>query len=597
VLAAQYALAGAGTAEHLQCSPITWKFRLTDEPGLRTSTRHRRAHLTQARTIAIAGRCSVALIALSLFGGSNVLAQSARSKPSKPTPSRPASAAASAAASAKRAEEFVLKSGNDTIAVETMQQNGSDITAAMDARGSSRYTLDLKVDSQSLVSRLEIKAYGEASTTPTAHAIVAIVGDSVFAQVGTGIQRAATKVGAIPWVNPSFALLQVLVQRAHRLGAGPATIPLFLIEGGSTVSATVTRVGADSTVVEVGGAELRLHTSPSGEVLGGAVPAQRTEIVRRTIPYVATGVALAKPDYSAPANAPYTSEDVRVNTPGSYVLAGTLTMPRNRSARVPAVVMITGSGLEDRDETVPGVNGYRPFRQIADTLSRRGIAVLRMDDRSFGESGGDATSATTADFANDIRAALAYLKSRPDIDDRHLFLIGHSEGGEIAPMIAATDPSLAGIVTLAGPAETGREISHAQLAYAVSRDSALSAARRDSIVNGQDAILDSAAAHQPWVKYYLSYDPIATAKSVRVPALVLQGGNDRQISPDQAEKLAAALRAGGDKDVTVHVFPELDHLFLVDPTGDPSGYSRLPSRAIGADVLGTIADWVSDHSK
>ena len=538
-------------------------------------------------------------MALCLCTGPNALAQSTKPVSSKSAPRKPAPVKSVPAtlAAAKTAEMFVLKSGNDTIAVETMQQNGSDITAAMDARGSSRYTLDIKVDSQGLVSRLEIKAYGEASTTPTAHAIVAILGDSVVAQVGPGIQRATTKVGAIPWVNPSFALLQVLVQRAHRLGTGPATIPLFLIEGGSTASATVTRLGTDSTIVQVGGAELRLHTSPTGEVLGGAVPAQRTEIVRSAIPYSATGVALAKPDYSAPASAPYTSEDVRVNTPGSFVLAGTLTMPKGRNARVPAVVMITGSGLEDRDETVPGVSGYRPFRQIADTLSRRGIAVLRMDDRSFGESGGDAASATTADFANDIRAALAYLKARPDIDDRHLFLIGHSEGGEIAPMIAATDPSLAGIVTLAGPALTGREISHAQLEYAVTRDTTLSAVRRDSILNGQDAMLDSAATRQPWVKYYLSYDPIATAKTVRVPALVLQGGNDRQVSPDQAEKLAAALRAGGDKDVTVHVFPELDHLFLVDPTGDPSGYPRLPSKLIGADVLGTIADWVSGHSK
>jgi len=567
---------------------------LTDELGLRARTEIRHAHPTHA----VAGVCVSALIALGLCTATNVAAQSTRSAagksssksaPAKPSPARPASA--------KSAETFVLKSGNDTIAVETMQQDGNDITAAMDARGSSRYTLDVKVDSQSLVSRLEIKAYGEASTTPTAHAIVAIVGDSVFAQVGTGIQRAATKVGAIPWVNPSFALLQVLVQRARRLGAGPVTIPLFLIEGGTTVSATITRLGADSTLVEVGGAELRLHTSPNGEVLGGVVPAQHSEIIRRTIPYSATGVALAKPDYSAPANAPYTSEDVRVNTPGSFVLAGTLTMPKRRNARVPAVVMITGSGLEDRDETVPGVIGYRPFRQIADTLSARGIAVLRMDDRGFGGSGGDPASATTADFANDIRAALAYLKSRPEVDDKHLFLIGHSEGGEIAPMIAATDPSLAGIVTLAGPASTGREISHAQLQYAVSRDTALDATRRDSILKSQDAILDSAAAHQPWVKYYLSYDPIATAKNVRVPALVLQGGNDRQVSPDQADKLAAALKAGGDKDVTVHVFPELDHLFLVDPVGDPSGYPRLPSKLIGVDVLGTIADWVSAHAK
>src|SRR6185437_11369669 len=524
-------LAGTAIPEHLQCSPITWTSRLTDEPGSCTHAGSTRA--------AVAG-CFAVLMALCLCTGPNALAQSTKPVSSKSAPRKPAPVKSVPAtlAAAKTAEMFVLKSGNDTIAVETMQQNGSDITAAMDARGSSRYTLDIKVDSQGLVSRLEIKAYGEASTTPTAHAIVAILGDSVVAQVGPGIQRATTKVGAIPWVNPSFALLQVLVQRAHRLGTGPATIPLFLIEGGSTASATVTRLGTDSTIVQVGGAELRLHTSPTGEVLGGAVPAQRTEIVRSTIPYSATGVALAKPDYSAPASAPYTSEDVRVNTPGSFVLAGTLTMPKGRNARVPAVLMITGSGLEDRDETVPGVSGYRSFRQIADTLSRRGIAVLRMDDRSFGESGGDAASATTADFANDIRAALAYLKARPDIDDRHLFLIGHSEGGEIAPMIAATDPSLAGILTLAGP-----------------------------------------------------------AKTVRVPALVLQGGNDRQVSPDQAEKLAAALRAGGDKDVTVHVFPELDHLFLVDPTGDPSGYPRLPSKVIGADVLGTIADWVSGHSK
>lgn len=179
----------------------------------------------------IAGNCFGALIALVLCIGTNALAQSTKSAPrkssTKPAPDK--------SASTKSAESFVLKSGNDTIAVETVQQNGNDISAAMDARGSSRYTLDVKVDSQNLVSRLEIKAYSQAGTTPTAHAIVAIVDDSVFAQVGTGIQRAATKVGAIPWVNPSFALLQVLVQRARRLGAGPVTIPLFLIEGGRTV--------------------------------------------------------------------------------------------------------------------------------------------------------------------------------------------------------------------------------------------------------------------------------------------------------------------------------------------------------------------------
>lgn len=137
--------------------------------------------------VSVVGVWFVALVALCLCTGTNALAQSTRPASSKTAPGKPTPVKSVPArlAAAKSAEMFVLKSGNDTIAVETMQQNGSDITSAMDARGNSRYTLDVKVDSQSLVSRLEIKAYGEAGTTPTAHAIVAIVDDSVFAQVGT----------------------------------------------------------------------------------------------------------------------------------------------------------------------------------------------------------------------------------------------------------------------------------------------------------------------------------------------------------------------------------------------------------------------------
>ena len=507
------------------------------------------------------------------------------------------SSAAAQSVPARTAAQFALISGSDTIAVEQVQRDSNEFSAAFDTRGRGRYTLNAKVDPQGLVSRLELSSFAPAGTTALSHAIVAIVGDSVFAQVGTGVQRTGTKVGAIPWVNPSFALLEVLVQRARHIGTDSASIPLFLIQGGSTVMATVVRKGADSTIVDVASVSLRLHTSADGEVLGGVVPAQNSVITRTTIPYSAKGVALTPPDYSAPAGAPYVAEEVKVKSPEGFTLAGTLTMPKVHAARVPAVVMITGSGQEDRDETLPGVSGYRPFRQIADTLGRTGIAVLRLDDRGYGESGGDGSSATTADLANDTRAALAYLRSRPDVDPKHLFLIGHSEGGEIAPMVAETDPTLAGIVTLAGPAISGRRISHAQLGYALSQDTALSVAKRDSIAGTQDRILDSAAVAQPWVRYYLSYDPIVTARKVRVPALLLQGGNDRQISPDQAAMLGDAMKAGGDRDVTVHVFPGLDHLFLVDSTGNPATYQALPSRVIGSDVLGMITGWIVQHSK
>jgi len=505
--------------------------------------------------------------------------------------------ARAAAPQQQTAVEFVLKSGEDTAIVEDVQRDGNDVSSALDARGGGRYVIDAKVDSVALVSRLEVSAYTPVGTTPTAHVIVAIVGDSVFAQVGPGIQRTTTKPGAMPWLNPSFSLLQLVIKRARHSGSGTDSVPLFLVDNGTTVASTVSPNGADSTIVTLGSLVLRLHTSADGDILGGVIPVQNAVILRRTIPFSAKGVALAKPSYAPPANAPYVGEDVRVVTSGGFALAGTLTIPKRRTGRVPAVVLVTGSGQEDRDESIPGLIGYKPFRQIADTLSRRGIAVLRLDDRGYGESGGDPTAATTVDYANDIRAALAYLKSRPDIDGRDLFIIGHSEGGEIAPMIAATDPSLAGIVTLAAPALSGREVSRAQVAYAVNRDSALSQTQRDSILRSQSDILDSAAVHQPWVKYYLSYDPLASARQVRVPVLILQGGTDHQISSDQATTLAAAFRAGGDKDVTVHVFPEIDHLLLVDPEGNPAGYAALPSKKIAGNVLGTLADWIVSHSK
>src|SRR5205814_10708190 len=138
-------------------------------------------------------------------------------------------------------------------------------------------------------------------------------------------------------------------------------------------------------------------------------------------------------DYSPPAGAPYSAETVRVPTRGGFELVGTLTRPR-KPGRAPCVVTITGSGQEERDEALPTVKGYRPFRQIADTLARRGIAVLRLDDRGTGESGGRFAGSTSADFSHDVEDALRWLKRAPRIDSTRLALLGHSEGGLIAPL-------------------------------------------------------------------------------------------------------------------------------------------------------------------
>src|SRR5262245_54861606 len=148
-----------------------------------------------------------------------------------------------------------------------------------------------------------------------------------------------------------------------------------------------------------------------------------------------TGSA-AKSDYSAPADASYTAEDVTVTTPAGHTLAGTLTLPKGASGshRVGAIVTISGSGPQDRDEAI-GLPGYRPFRQYADSLARRGIATLRMDDRGTGASKGTFRRSTSADFAEDIRAGLAYLRTRAEIDSGRLGVLGHSEGALIAPMV------------------------------------------------------------------------------------------------------------------------------------------------------------------
>ena len=303
-----------------------------------------------------------------------------------------------------------------------------------------------------------------------------------------------------------------------------------------------------------------------------------------------------RPDYSAPADAPYTAMDVTVPGPGGHILAGTLTVPKNASGRVPAVVLISGSGLQDRDGAIPIVPGYAFLRQIADSLGRHGIAVLRLDDRGWGASGGDVSTATTEVLATDTRAAVEWLRARAEIDPARIGLVGHSEGGIIAPMLAADDGRIAAVALLAGQGWTGRRTSDYQLRRAWT-GMGMSQAQMDSMKRVNDPLREQAAAQVPWVRFWMDFDPAPTLRRVRVPALVLQGGTDWQVAPEQADAIAAALREGGNRDVTVRVFPGLNHLFLMDPAGTPdaSTYATLPSKQVPPEVLGTLADWIVER--
>ena len=317
----------------------------------------------------------------------------------------------------------------------------------------------------------------------------------------------------------------------------------------------------------------------------------------------------SEPDYSAPPNARFTAEEVSVDAK-TFTLAGTLLLPKTGKAPYPVVVMITGSGQQTRDEflPLPGLEKYRPFRQIAEVLADNGIAVLRVDDRGVGKSKGLETlkTATSANFADDVRAQIAYLRSRRDIDPNRIALIGHSEGGMIAPMVAETDARVAAIVLMAGTAKRGETIIAYQVDQSLEGDASLTEqAKTKARADQQEAMRKAIAGDEsapeplrvPWTRYFLTYDPLPTIKKVKQPILVLQGEFDRQVTADQAEMLVKAARESGNKDVTVHVFPGLNHLFLPSKTGAVAEYSSLETNAIPDSVIKPLTDWLVKELK
>ncbi|MHB1313669.1 MAG: alpha/beta hydrolase family protein, partial [Gemmatimonadaceae bacterium] len=402
--------------------------------------------------------------------------------------------------------------------------------------------------------------------------------------------RAITR-NPLPLLNNEFAFIELAVQRARAQGGSTVTVPMFALTGGVQLDVTVEFVGSDTAVFKVMGQETRCSIDAAGRITGGVIASQNVRITRVDGPAV-DKIAIGRPDYSAPAGAPYRAEEVTVKTPMGHVLTGTLTMPMNARGKMPAVVTITGSGQEDRDEYISLVPGYRIFRQVADTLGRRGIAVLRMDDRAINGSGGDVQKATSADFADDIRAGVAFLRGRSDIDGARIALLGHSEGGMIAPLVASTDPKIKALVLMAGPAYTGRRIIDFQYRNLVMGNTAIPAASKDSAVKAAMAEFDSTTAKVPWMQYFLAYDPVPTAKKVKQPVLIMQGATDQQVTPDQAPVLEQAFKAGGNKDVTLRLFKDHNHLFLVDPSGFPGGYTKLTNGKIDGEVMGTLADWL-----
>ncbi len=504
-------------------------------------------------------------------------------------------AAAAPARAAEMRGAFVMMASGDTIALERFRGEGRQFTGVLHFKLAGLrmdYRLELGPDRSPVRFAVDSRSTGSAAASPASQSVTfEWRADTVYAELRPGtVQRFASRAGSVPYVNPSILLLEAILNRASAHSPPLDSVPVFAVQGGTTFMASLRRPAPDSAVVEMGGVAFGLRLGRDSRIESGSVASQGVSFRRvDDLPDALLSPPLS--DYSAPADAPYTAEEVQVPTRGGFTLAGTLTRPRV-AGKPPVVMTLSGSGAHDRDESIPLVRGFRPFRQIADTLSRRGIAVLRLDDRGTGGSRGSFAGSTTADFADDAEDALRWLAQRADLDSDRVALLGHSEGGLIAPIVATRRPRLSALVLLAAPAWTGRRVLDYQIDRAARRTHH-GAALDSALAAGRHAV-DSLAAADPWFAFFARHDPLPVARGLASPPiLILHGATDRQVTAEQAEELAAAFRAAGNRDVTQHVLPATNHLFLPDPDGDPSGYSALTTREIPRATLGLIADWLA----
>jgi len=307
--------------------------------------------------------------------------------------------------------------------------------------------------------------------------------------------------------------------------------------------------------------------------------------------------------YAPEPGAPYIAEEVQIITNEGYLLAGTLTIPIIESPPFPAVILITGSGHSDRDHVGNNkypINQYRPFWQIADALSRRGIVVLRMDDRGVGCSkGGVLADATIIERADDTRAGLEYLIKREEIDAHKLGLLGLSEGANIAPIVAASDSSIRAIVMMAAIARSGLKIEEYQYRYEIEREEGLTVEEREQKVTEMMKRLKEAVSKGDVIRhdeFYLNhYIPLQVAKKVKCSVLILHGDKDAHIPPEDAQIFAKAIRSNGNKDVTFKILKNHNHLFLEDSDGRKSHYIDFlkSTNKLSDELLTLISDWIS----
>ncbi len=334
---------------------------------------------------------------------------------------------------------------------------------------------------------------------------------------------------------------------------------------------------------------------------------------------------------------PYSTEEVKFeNVEANVSLAGTLTFPKMGDP-FPAVILISGSGPQNRDEELLG---HKPFLVISDYLTRQGIAVLRFDDRGFGASTGDFEKATSEDFSTDVESAISFLKTRKEIDHAKIGLVGHSEGGLIAPMVASRSKDVDFIVLLAGTGIRGDRLlllqgdlierAMGKSEDEIKKSNAIRKKELEIVINSEDpqtlkreikeylntAITDNGDSlvpegmsteqfittqvnqlSTPWMMYFIKHDPAFVLEKVSCPVLAVNGEMDLQVTPkENLTAIENALKKGGNTKVTLMEFPALNHLFQECKTGSPTEYGEI-EQTFSPLVLEAISDWMLEQAK
>jgi len=433
-------------------------------------------------------------------------------------------------------------------------------------------------------------------------------------------------------------------------GVAKLTLVVHIAQDGSgALSGTLDSPAQNATGIPIEGlafenGKLRFEAKRLAAVFEGRLSDRSGEIVG-TLTQRSSSVPLALRRGLVPAEPPkrpqepqppfpYREEDVTYPNPAAtgVTLAGTLTLP-STPGPFPAVLLVSGSGPHDRNEWLMG---HKPFLVLADHLARRGLAVLRVDDRGTAKSTGSFATATSLDFSSDALAGIAFLRSRREINPKRIGIIGHSEGGLIAPMVAAKSADVAFVVLMAGPGVTGEETLYEQArllnraggateeavaasrrfqeqAFAILkaepdpvaaekllRDAAKSLAAAQSQQGGKPASVDEGQIRRmnsPWYRFFLTYDPRLALRQLKIPVLAINGERDLQVPPRQhLPEIAKALKVAGNKDHQIVEMPGLNHLFQSCDTGSDLEYGKI-DETINPAALSVMSTWIVAHTR